>query len=174
MKREDKQKLIADIKEQIDASPHFYLADIEGLDAVDTTALRRACFKQNIKLQVVKNTLLKKALEQSNKDAEELYGVLKENTSIMFTEVGNAPARLIKKFRKKQKDKKPVLKAAYVEESCYVGDEQLEYLTNIKSKDELIADLVALLQSPAKNVISSLQSGGQILTGVLETLSNKE
>ncbi len=174
MRREDKEKLINSIKEQLNASPHFYLADIEGLDATDTSALRRACFKQNIKLQVVKNTLLRKALEQSDKDAEELYDVLKENTSIMFTEVGNAPAKLIKKFRKTQANKKPVLKAAYVEEACYVGDEQLDYLTNIKSKDELIAELVALLQSPAKNVMSALQSGGQVLTGVLETLSNKE
>ncbi len=172
MKREDKAILIDSIKEQIDSTAHFYLADIAGLDATDTSALRRACFKENIKLQVVKNTLLRKALEQSEKDTEELYDVLKDNTSIMFTEVGNAPARLIKKFRKEHK--KPILKAAYVEEACYIGDEQLDYLTNIKSKDELIADIVALLQSPAKNVISSLQSGGQILTGVLETLSNKE
>ncbi len=172
MKREDKAILIDSIKEQLNANPHFYLADIEGLNATDTSALRRACYKENIKLQVVKNTLLKKALEKSEKDAEELYDVLKENTSIMFCEVGNAPAKLIKKFRKKYK--KPVLKAAYVEETCYIGENQLENLVNIKSKDELLADIVLLLQSPAKNVISSLQSGGQILTGVLETLSNKE
>ncbi len=172
MKREDKAILIDSIKEQLDANPHFYLADIAGLNATDTSALRRACFKENIKLQVVKNTLLKKALEKSEKDAEELYDVLKENTSIMFCEVGNAPAKLIKKFRKKYK--KPILKAAYVEETCYIGENQLDNLVNIKSKDELLADIVLLLQSPAKNVISSLQSGSQILTGVLETLSNKE
>lgn len=172
MKREDKAILINSIKEQIDSTAHFYLADIAGLDATDTSALRRACFKENIKLQVVKNTLLRRALEESDKDTEELYDVLNDNTSIMFTEVGNAPAKLIKKFRKKYK--KPILKAAYVEEACYIGDDQLDYLTNVKSKDELVADIVALLQSPAKNVISSLQSGGKILTGVLETLSNKE
>lgn len=172
MKREDKTALIDSLTEQINSSSHFYLADIAGLDAVDTSALRRECFKEDIKLQVVKNTLLKKALEKSDKDASELYGVLAENTSIMFTEVGNGPAKLIKKFRKDHK--KPILKAAYVEEACYIGDEQLDYLTAIKSKDELVADIIALLQSPAKNVISSLQSAGQTLTGVLETLSNKE
>jgi len=172
MKREDKAALIDNLTEQINTSSHFYLADIAGLDALDTSALRRECFKEDIKIQVVKNTLLKKALEKSEKDASELYGVLAENTSIMFTEVGNGPAKLIKKFRKDHK--KPVLKAAFVEEACYIGDEQLDYLTSIKSKDELIADIIALLQSPAKNVISSLQSAGQTLTGVLKTLSNKE
>jgi len=172
MKREDKAALIDSLTEQLNATTHFYLADISGLDAVDTSALRRACFKEDIKIQVVKNTLLKKALEKSEKDADELFPILKENTSIMFSEVGNGPAKLIKKLRKTQK--KPILKAAYVEEACYIGDEQLDYLTAIKSKDELIADIIALLQSPAKNVISSLQSGGNTLHGVLETLSKKE
>ncbi len=172
MKREDKTTLIDSLTEQINATSHFYLADISGLDALDTSSLRRECFKSDIKLQVVKNTLLKKALEKSEKDASELFPVLAENTSIMFTEVGNEPAKLIKKFRKDHK--RPILKAAFVEEACYIGDEQLDYLTAIKSKDELVADLIALLQSPAKNVISSLQSAGQTLTGVLETLSNKE
>lgn len=172
MKREDKSNLIDSLTEQINSANHFYLADISGLNAVDTSLLRRECFKQDIKLQVVKNTLLKKALEKSDKNTEELYSILKENTSIMFSEVGNGPAKLIKKFRKDHK--KPILKAAYVEESCYIGDEQLDNLVNIKSKDELVADIIALLQSPVKNVISSLQSGGQTLVGVLETLSNKE
>jgi len=121
---------------------------------------------------VVKNTLLKKALENSEKNASELYSVLEDNTSIMFSEVGNSPAKLIKEFRRK--NKKPILKAAFVEEACYIGDEQLDYLTNVKSRDELIADIVALLQSPIKNVVSQLQSGGQTLTGVLKTLSDKE
>jgi len=172
MKREDKAILIDSLAEQINNNSHFYLADISGLDALDTSDLRRACFKQDIKMQVVKNTLLKKALEKSEKDASDLFETLVENTSIMFTEVGNGPAKLIKQFRKKHK--KPILKAAFVEEACYIGDEQLDYLTSIKSKDELVADIIALLQSPVKNVISSLQSGGQTLTGVLETLSNKE
>ena len=172
MIRDNKTALIDSLTEQINATTHFYLADISGLDALDTSTLRRECFKEDIKLQVVKNTLLKKALEKSDKDASELFPILAENTSIMFTEVGNGPAKLIKKFRKKHK--RPILKAAFVEEACYIGDEQLDYLTAIKSKDELVADIIALLQSPVKNVISSLQSGGQTLTGVLETLSNKE
>ena len=172
MRREDKAKLIDSLAEQINATPHFYLADISDLDAVDSSDLRRACFKKDIKLQVVKNTLLKKAFEKSEKDVEEIYNILVNNTSIMFSEVGNVPAKLIKEFRKKKE--KPVLKAAYVEESIYIGDEQLETLANIKSKEELIGDIISLLQSPIKNVVSSLQSGGQTLTGVLETLSKKE
>ena len=172
MKRDDKSILIESLTEQINATSHFYLADISGLNASDTIALRRACYKQDIKLQVVKNTLLKKALEKSNKDATELYSVLAENTSIMFSEIGNGPAKLIKNFRRTKK--KPILKAAFVEEACYIGDELLDNLVNLKSKNELVADIIALLQSPVKNVISSLQSGGQTLVGVLETLSKKE
>ncbi len=173
MKREDKVKLVESLTEKINATPHFYLADISDLNAQDTSDLRRACFKSNIQLQVVKNTLLKKALEKSEKNVEEIYEVLSNNTSIMFSEVGNGPAKLIKEFRKKVKDR-PLLKAAYVEESVYIGEEQLEVLANIKSKDELIGDIVALLQSPVKNVVSALQSGGQTLVGVLKTLSEKE
>ena len=172
MRRDDKSKLIDSLAAQIDATPHFYLTDISDLNALDSSDLRRACFKSDVKLQVVKNTLLKKAFEKSEKNLEEIYNTLVNNTSIMFSEVGNAPAKLIKEFRKK-KDK-PVLKAAYVEESIYVGDDQLENLANIKSKEELIGDIISLLQSPAKNVVSALQSGGQTLTGVLETLSKKE
>ena len=172
MRRDDKSKLIDSLAAQIDATPHFYLTDISDLNALDSSDLRRACFKSDVKLQVVKNTLLKKAFEKSEKNLEEIYETLVNNTSIMFSEVGNAPAKLIKEFRKK-KDK-PVLKAAYVEESIYVGDDQLENLANIKSKEELIGDIISLLQSPAKNVVSALQSGGQTLTGVLETLSKKE
>lgn len=172
MKRDDKSNLINSLKDQINSSSHFYLADISDLNSVATSDLRRECFKWDIKLQVVKNTLLKKALEQSGKQAEELFPILEHSTSIMFSEVGNGPAKLIKEFRKKHK--KPILKAAYVEESCYIGDEQLDFLTNIKSRDELIADVIALLQSPIKNVVSSLQSGGQTLAGVLKTLSDKE
>jgi large subunit ribosomal protein L10 len=172
MKREDKSVLIDSLTEQIKSSTHFYLTDISDLNAQDTSALRRECFKKDIKMQVVKNTLLKKALEKSGKQAQELYPALAYNTSIMFTEVGNGPAKLIKEFRKTHQ--KPVFKAAYVEESCYIGESQLENLINIKSREELIGDIILLLQSPAKNVISSLQSGGQTLTGVLKTLSNKE
>jgi len=172
MRREDKIKLIDSLAEQINANPHFYLADISDLNALDTNDLRRACFKKDVKLQVVKNTLLRKALEKSERNVEEIYSILVDNTSIWFSEVGNVPAKLIKEFRKKKE--KPLLKAAFVEESVYIGDDQLEVLANIKSKEELVGDIIALLQSPMKNVVSSLQSGGQTLVGVLKTLSEKE
>jgi large subunit ribosomal protein L10 len=172
MKREDKSSLIDSLTDQINTSSHFYLADISELNSVATSDLRRECFKKDIKLQVVKNTLLKKALEKSGKQASELFPVLEHSTSIMFSEVGNGPAKLIKEFRKKHK--KPILKAAFVEESCYIGEDQLDFLVNIKSKEELIADVIALLQSPVKNVVSQLKTGGQTLAGVLKTLSDKE
>jgi large subunit ribosomal protein L10 len=172
MKSADKQVLINNLQEQIDSYDHFYLADISGLNAADTSDLRRLCFKQNVKLVVAKNTLLRKALENSGKNAEELYDTLKGNTSVMFTEVGNAPAKLIKEFRKKHK--RPVLKAAFVEESVYVGEEQLDALIAVKSKNELIADVIALLQSPMQTLLSQLQSGGNTIHGVLEALKEKE
>ena len=150
-----------------------YLTTTAGLDAEKTSALRRACFKDEIKMLCVKNTLLKKAFEASEKDYTELYDLLHGETTLMLSNTGNAPAKLIKKFRDKN-DKIPTLKGAYVEETVYVGEESLETLAHIKSKNELIADIVALLQSPAKNVVSALQSGATKLHGILETLSNKE
>ncbi|MEN8116920.1 MAG: 50S ribosomal protein L10 [Bacteroidota bacterium] len=172
MKSSEKQVIINNLQEQIDSFNHFYLADISGLNAEDTSDLRRLCFSQKVKLVVVKNTLLRKALENSGKDASELYDALKGNTSVMFTEQGNVPAKLIKSFRKDHE--KPVLKAAYVEESVYVGEDQLEVLVAVKSKNELIADVVALLQSPMKTVLGQLQSGGNTIHGVLDTLKEKE
>ena len=172
MKSSEKKVIINNLQEQIDSFNHFYLADISGLNAEDTSDLRRLCFKQEVKLVVVKNTLLRKALESSGKNAEELYDALKGNTSVMFTENGNVPAKLIKDFSKKHK--KPVLKAAYVEESVYVGADQLDALVAVKSKNELIADVVALLQSPMQTVLGQLQSGGNIIHGVLDTLKEKE
>ena len=173
MKKEDKALIIEKIKETIGEYSCFYLVETAGLNAEKTSALRRECFKGDIKLMVVKNTLLHKALEQMEGNFEELYPALKESTSLMCGNVGNAPAKLLKKFRQKD-DVLPKLKAAYVEETVYVGEDQLETLANIKSKNELIADVVALLQSPAKNVISALQSGGNTIHGILETLSKKE
>lgn len=173
MKRSEKQQIIDAVKEQINSYSHFYLTDIEGLDAETTSALRRMCFESEVKLVVVKNTLLRRAIEESDKEAEGLYEVLKGNTAMMFTETGNAPAKLIKKLLK-EGNEKPLFKGAYVEESIYVGDDQLDVLVNIKSKNELIADVVALLQSPVKTVMSQLQSGGQTITGILKTLSEKE
>jgi len=145
---------------------------ISGLNAEDTSSLRRLCFKQDVKLVVAKNTLLRKALENSQKNTEELYDALKGNTTVMFTESGNAPAKLIKDFSRKHK--RPVLKAAYVEESIYMGADQLETLIAVKSKNELIADVVALLQSPMQTLLSQLQSGGNTIHGVLETLKERE
>ncbi len=173
MKKEDKGIIIDKIADTIKEYSCFYLVETAGLTAEKTSALRRGCFKNDIKLMVVKNTLLHKALEKLEGDYSELYPALKESTSLMCANVGNAPAKLIKNFVKKG-DTLPLLKAAYVEETVYVGADQLDALASIKSKNELIADVVALLQSPAKNVISALQSGGSKLHGILETLSKKE
>jgi large subunit ribosomal protein L10 len=171
MTREEKATVIQDLTDQLASSPVIYLADISGLNASTTSDLRRACFKSNIKLAVVKNTLLAKAMEASDKDFGELPEVLKGNTSLMLSDTGNAPAKLIKTFRKKSD--KPLLKGAFIEEAVYVGDDKLDALISIKSREEMIGDIVALLQSPAKNVISGLKSGGGKLAGILKTLSEK-
>lgn len=176
MKKEDKNAIIEQLKAQLEEYPHFYITNIEGLDAQKTSDLRRECFKQEIKLLVVKNTLLAKALDGKEGVDEALLGSLKGNTALMLSQVGNAPAKLIKSIREKDKknpDAKPILKAAYVEGNSYVGANQLDFLCSIKSKNELIADLVALLQSPAKNVVSALQSGATTLHGVLQTLGER-
>lgn len=172
MTREEKSQVIQDLTARLTETPSIYLADISGLNAAVISNLRRACFKADIKLMVVKNTLLAKAMEATDKDFENLPETLKGNTSIMLSETGNAPAKVIKDFRKK--NEKPVLKGAYVEEAVYVGDEQLDALVNIKSKEEVIGDIIGLLQSPAKNVVSALKSSGSKLSGILKTLSEKE
>jgi large subunit ribosomal protein L10 len=171
MRQEEKNAIIDSLTEKLKEYGHFYLTDIAQLNAADTSTLRRKCFENNIKLIVVKNTLLKRALDQSDVNFEELYPVLKGTTSIMFANTGNSPAKLIKEFRRKRD--KPVLKGAYVQESIYVGDNMLDALVSVKTKQELMGDIIMLLQSPAKNVISALQSGGNKLHGVLETLSKK-
>ncbi len=173
MKRSEKTAIIDSLTQEINSYSHFYLADVAGLNAEDTSALRRQCFQKEIKLIVTKNNLLREAIKNSEKGAEELCDVLKGNTSIMFCEVGNVPAKLIKAFAKESKNKKPVLKGAFVEESVYIGENQLEALTSIKSKTELLGDVIGLLQSPIKTVIGQLQSGGNTIHGVLETLSKK-
>lgn len=171
MRKEDKKQLIDSLVEQLTENNNFYLADVSTLNAADTSKLRRMCFNRGIQLRVVKNTLLKKAMESVDKEFEGLDVALKGQSSLMFAEAGNAPAKLIKEFRKKLEY--PKLKAAYIEEMIYVGDNQLDFLASIKSKNELIADVVALLQSPVKNVVSALQSGGNNLTGILTTLSER-
>ena len=172
MTREEKATVIDDLKAQLADSSTIYLADISGLDAGTTSDLRRACFKANIKLSVVKNTLLAKAMEASEKEFGELQDVLKGNTSLMFSETGNGPAKLIKRLRKK--NDRPLLKGAFIEEAVFVGDDKLDTLVSIKSKEEIIGEIIGLLQSPVKNVISGLKSGGSTLSGILKTLSEKE
>lgn len=172
MKKEDKAQVIEMIGNTLSQYSCVYLVQTQGLNAEKTSELRRACFKGDIKMLCVKNTLLKEAFKNSELDYSGLYDLLHGETTLLLSNTGNAPAKLIKNFRKKD-DTLPMLKGAFVEESVYVGEGQLEALANIKSKNELIADVVALLQSPAKNVISALQSGGNKLHGILETLSNK-
>ena len=172
MTREEKSVVIEELTAQLADNTNIYLTDISGLDAATTSNLRRACFKSNIKLAVVKNTLLEKAMEASEKDFGELPSTLKGNTSVMYSETGNAPAKVIKEFRKKSE--KPLLKGAFIEEAIYVGDELLDTLVEIKSREELLGEIVTLLQSPAKNVISALKSGGGTIAGIVKTLSERE
>ena len=170
MKKEVKDTIIVELGEKLKQYPHFYLVDLAGLDAAKTSELREKCFKNEIKLLMVKNTLLQKAFEASEIDFSPLYECLKGNTAVMFAQTANVPAKLIKEYKK---EGIPALKAAYAEEGIYVGADKLEELSSIKSKNEVIADIVALLQSPAKNVISALQSGGQTIHGVLKTLGER-
>ena len=169
MRKEDKGVIIGQLADTVKQYGHFYLVDTTAMDAAATAELRKKCFKAGIKLVVVKNSLLHKALESLDTDYSPLYGSLKGTTSVMFSEVANAPAKLLKDY----KDGVPSLKAAYAEEGFYVGADQLDALATIKSKNEVIADIVALLQSPAKNVISALQSGGNTIHGVLKTLGER-
>lgn len=170
MKKEVKDTIIVELGEKLKAYPHFYLVDVTGLNAEKTSDLRRKCFKSEIKMVVVKNKLLHKAFEASDVDYEPLYGCLKGTTAVMFCETANVPAKLLKEYTK---DGFPALKAAYVEESIFVGADKLDELAALKSKNELIADVVALLQSPAKNVVSALQSGANTIHGVLKTLGER-
>jgi large subunit ribosomal protein L10 len=172
MTREEKSQVIEELTAQLADNANIYLADISGLNAGNTSDLRRACYKANVQLSVVKNTLLSKAMEASDRDFGELPTVLKGNTSVMYSETGNAPAKVIKNFRKKAE--KPLLKGAFIEEAVYIGDDQLDMLVDIKSKEELIGEIVGLLQSPAKNVISALKSGGGTIAGLIKTLSERE
>ncbi len=169
--REQKAQLIEELTQKLSEYEVVYLVDILGLDAQTTSDLRRACYGSDIKLQVVKNTMLQQAMDKSDKDFGELKEVLTGNSALMLSNVGNQPAKIIKAFRKRSE--KPVLKGAWIEESVYIGDNQLNALINIKSKEELLGELIGLLQSPAKNVISALKSGGGKLAGILKTLSEK-
>ncbi len=175
MTKDEKLALTSTIAESLGQYAHYYIADISGLNAAQTAKLRRACFEQEIKLQVVKNTFFGKALEEAGKANEEISSVLSGPTAIMFTQTGNAPAKLIKAFCKEANTQKPELKAAYVDECVYVGADQLTTLVNIKSREELIGDIVSLLQSPAKNVISALQgSAGHKVAGLVKALEDRQ
>ena len=172
MNKQEKNELIDVLNNMLEENKNFYLADISGLSAEESSSLRRLCFKQKVSLQVVKNTLLKKAFDKNNVDFSQLDDILKGNTSIMFAEEAKAPASVIKTFRKKSE--KPFLKAAHIEEEFYIGDENLSMLAQLKSKNEWIGDIITLLQSPAKNVISSLQSSSNKLSGIVKALSERQ
>lgn len=176
MKKELKAQIIELLSAQIEKTPNFYVTDIAGLNAEDTAKLRRACFEKGIKLAVVKNTLLNHVIKETgNEEMMAIGQVLKGNTAVMFTETANAPAKLIKEFTKETKLEKPVLKGAYVQECAFIGADKIDELASIKSKEELIGDIITLLQSPARNVISALQNGGgQLIAGLVKTLSEKE
>lgn len=171
MRREEKNKLIESLTEGINNSEHIYIVDYLGLNAQETNDLRRECYKNDITFTVAKNTLLRIAMEKSQKDLKEFEQVLTDSTAVMFSSVGNLPAKVLKDYRKKHE--KPLLKGAYVEEGFYYGDQLIDQLAALKSKNELIADVISALQSPANNVISALQSGGTTIMGVLETLEEK-
>ncbi|MBW7871448.1 MAG: 50S ribosomal protein L10 [Flavobacteriia bacterium] len=172
MTREQKAQMIDDLTAVLEESNIIYLADIEGLNSANTTELRRQCFRNEISLKVVKNTLLKKAMERIEaKEFDGLYSSLKGNTAIMTAEKGNAPAKVIEGFRKKSD--KPILKAAWIDQAVFVGDDQLKALSNLKTKEELVGEIIGLLQSPLKTVVSQLQTGGQKIAGIVKTLSEK-
>lgn len=172
MTREEKNLEIDSLAQQLSEFPNFYITNIESLNSEKTSKLRRLCYSKNVKLRVAKNNLIKKALQKLDPTAyDTLIPTLKGTSAIMFSEVSNVPAKLIKEFR--AKDSVPAIKAAWIDSSVFVGDNQLEVLANLKSKNELIAEVIALLQSPAKNVVSQLTSGGSKLAGILKTLEEK-
>ncbi len=172
MTREEKHNEIKTLTKDLSEASNFYLADIAGLDSKSTLDLRRACFKSDIRISVVKNTLLKKAMEDSGKEFGDLKSTLLGNTSVLFSNNGNAPAKLIKDFRKKLN--KPILKGAYINESIYIGDDKIDILADLKSKEELIGEIITLLSSPISNVLSSLKSGSNKIAGIIKKLSENK
>jgi large subunit ribosomal protein L10 len=172
MKKVEKNQHIEKLADKLKNSNYIYITDISNLNAAKTSQLRRLCFRRNVELEVVKNSLLKKAMLKTDKEFTPIFDVLKGSSSLMFAEAGNIPAKLIKEFRKTSD--RPLIKGAFIEDIVFIGDDQLETLINIKSKNELIGDIIGLLQSPAKNVISALQSAGGKLAGIVKTLSERE
>ena len=171
MTKEEKHNQIKTLTKDLSEAPNFYLADIAGLDSKSTLDLRRACFKSNIRISIVKNTLLKKAMEDSGKEFGDLKSTLKGNTSVLFSDKGNTPAKLIKDFRKNLD--KPILKGAFIEQSIYIGDDKIDILADLKSKDELIGEIISLLMSPINNVLLSLKSGSNKISGIIKKLTEK-
>jgi len=171
MTKEEKHEVVLALTEKIAEYGNFYITDTADLTVAKVNAIRRKCFESDINMQVAKNTLIRKAMEASGGDYSEIFDVLKGSSSILFSKSANAPAKLIKQLRKA--GDKPVLKAAYIDSAIFIGDNQLDALVNLKSKEELVADIIALLQSPAKNVISGLQSGGNKLAGIVKTLQER-
>ena len=172
MNKKEKNDLIDVLNNMIDENKNFYLTDISGLTAEQSSSLRRLCYKQNVSIKVVKNTLLKKAFDKNSINFDQFDDILKGNTSLMFADSAKSPANVIKDFRKKAD--KPILKGAHIEDEFYIGDNNLSMLANLKSKNELIADIIMLLQSPAKNVVASLQSSSTKLSGIVQALSDKK
>ena len=171
MRREEKAQVVDSIKEQLNEASFFYIADTADLTVEQVNALRALCFEKGVSLQVSKNTLVKKAMESADSEYGELYDVLKGPTSLMFSENINAPAKIIKQFRKGHD--KPILKAAYIDSALYIGDEHVDALSNLKSKEELIGEIIGLLESPIQSVLGALNSGGNTIMGVLDTLENR-
>lgn len=172
MTRQEKDLQISELKQLLEDNSVVYLTDASGLNSEETTNLRRACYKKDVSVRVVKNTLLRRAMETTEGvDYSELYEVLSGQTALLLGNVGNVPAKLLKDFRKKHT--MPILKAAYVEEACYLGDNQIDVLTEVMSKDELIASVIALLQSPMKNVVGALNSSGNTISGLVKALQER-
>lgn len=171
MTKDQKIAVVESLKEKFSNSQYFYLADSSELTVAEVNELRSLCHERGVSLTVVKNTLVRKAMEAIGDQYAELYPVLNGPTSIMFAEVGNVPAKVIQEFRTKKE--KPLLKAAWIDSGIFIGDEQLTALVDLKSKEDLIGELIALLQSPAKNVVGALQSGGGKLAGIVKTLSER-
>lgn len=172
MRKEEKHEVVSALTDKMKAYGNFYITDTSSLSVAKINSIRRKCFENEIGIQVVKNTLIKKALEQLDGDTSPLFDILKGSSSIMFSVSGNAPAKLIKQLRKT--GDKPVLKAAYIDSTVFIGDQLLDTLVNLKTREELIGDIIGLLQSPAKNVISALQSGGNKLAGIVKTLQERQ
>jgi len=171
MRKEEKQEIVQALTDQIKSYGNFYITDTADLTVAKVNNIRRKCFEKGVKIRVVKNTLIVKALEAAGVDSEELKGTLKGASTILFSEVANLPAKLIKELRKE--GDKPVLKSAYIDSAIFVGDNQLDTLSALKSKEELVGEIIGLLQSPAKNVVSALKSGGSTIAGLVKTLQER-